>query len=183
MENLIFLFATSFVLRLTSARKFRNYFIGDTGCSVSLLPGCRNFEKVSTKNGDNVYFTEFKEDKVKYGVICITLNSEYDEDRGEALLLNYLNKLRKSFFILHHTGMQASIDWNCRNSVAFEDYWQDIDGNDWKIKAYSNGNAMSILYVKNINDLDVKKQDQFLDSFYFNKQEQRLLSAPVLIKK
>jgi hypothetical protein len=183
MENLIFLFATSFMLRFANSRKFRNYLIGNTGCSVLLNSACRDFEKVTTKSGDNVYFTEFRENDVKYGIICVTLNDEYPQDKGQALLFNYINKLRKSFFVLHHTGLQDAIDWNNRSSLAYEDYWQDIDGKDWKIKAYTNTDIMAILYVKNINQLDVKQQELFLDSFYFNRQPERIGIAASSIQK
>ena len=48
-----------------------------------------------------------------------------------------------------------------------EDYWQDGDQQDWKVKGYADGKTMAILYVKNIGRVEVKKQDLFLDGFHF----------------
>jgi hypothetical protein len=49
------------------------------------------------------------------------------------------------------------------------DYWQDEEGLDWKVKGYTDGRIIAVLYVKNINDISVEKQDKFLDSFCFSK--------------
>jgi len=75
--------------------------------------------------------------------------------------------LRAAFFILHNTGLANACDWNHHSSVTLTDYWQDSDQQDWKIKAYTNGKAIAILYVKNIGHVEVKKQDLFLDGFLF----------------
>ena len=46
-------------------------------------------------------------------------------------------------------------------------YWQDCSKKDWKVKGYTDGKTLAVLYVKNIGHVDVKKQDLFLDSFHF----------------
>src|SRR5438067_13392214 len=168
MENLIFLLATSFVLRISTSRKFKNYLIGDTGCSALLFSNS-DLEHVQNESGDRLYFTDYSENEVNYGIICIDLNEFYLQDEAEALLENYINKLRKHFFILHNTGLQPVMDWNSNDSSAFIDYWQVFDQKDWKIKGYTNGRFMAVLYVKNISQAEVKKQEEFLDSFHFGK--------------
>jgi hypothetical protein len=168
MENLFYLLATSFVLRISGYKKFKNYLIGDTGCSVLLSSGTGTFDFSQTSSGDKLYFNEFCDNNVHYGIICIELIDDYDIDEAESLLQNYVSKLKKPFVIMHHTGFESAIDWNTRNSRAFVDYWQDAGQNDWKVKGYTNGKIMAILYVQNINKLDVKMQDQFLDSFHFS---------------
>jgi hypothetical protein len=45
------------------------------------------------------------------------------------------------------------------------DYWQDEDEMDWKVKGYTDGQIIAVLYVKNINQSTVEQQDLFLDSF------------------
>ena len=165
MENLIFLLATSFVLRLSTSRKFKSYFIGNTGCSALMFTN--NFKKNITPSGDHFYFNEFSEKNVTYGLICISLKQEYELRDTTEMLAGYINKLRAPYFILHNTGLSQTADWNHLSSIVLEDYWQDGNQQDWKVKGYADGKTMAILYVKNIGHVEVKKQDLFLDGFHF----------------
>ena len=158
--------ATSFVLRLTSPRKYGYHSIGDTGCSALLLSG-NDIDMTWTASGDQLHCTEFTENKVTYGIICIKLQQEYEMDEAIALLKNYINKLKGPFYILHNIGLKNSVDWNSTTSRVFVDYWQDAYQKDWKLKGYTDGNVMAVLYVKNISEVTVEKQDLFLDSFHF----------------
>jgi hypothetical protein len=167
MENLIFLLATSLVLRRSPAKKLQHYYIGDTGCSA-LLSSKHDFEKTSTESGDDLYFHEYSEGQVTFGIICIDLREQYDPEHATEMLRAYINKLKRPFFVLHQTGLQKDMDWNNVSSSTVIDYWQDADKNDWKIKAYTNGRFMSILYVKNIAQAEAANVDFFLDSFYFS---------------
>jgi hypothetical protein len=167
MENLIFLLATSFVLRLSSPRKLKNQFIGSTGCSA-LLALDEELESSFTSSGDRLYFHEFRERKVTYGMICVQMNEQYDMTLAVEMLTSYMEQLRSTFFILHHTGIHPAADWNSDSSRSFEDYWQDSYHKDWKVKGYTDGRTLCVLYVKNINQVDVRKQDLFLESFHFN---------------
>ncbi|HWJ92337.1 MAG TPA: hypothetical protein VNR87_14575 [Flavisolibacter sp.] len=166
MENLIFLLATSFALRLSSSKKFKNFFIGDTGCSALLLSSS-DVQRTKTVSGDHLYFSEFNESKVGYGLICIHLKQECDLNEASEMLHSYMEKLRGPFYVLHNTGIQKDVDWNTDCSKTLVDYWQDADKQDWKVKGYTDGRFMAVLYVKNISQVEVRKQDLFLDSFHF----------------
>src|SRR5215210_1653686 len=138
MENLILLLATTFVLRLSLSKKFKNYVIADTGCSALLFSGRRNFKQTITETGDNLYFNEFSEKDVTYGIICIKMKATYQLDEAMDMLAKYISKLRGPFFILHQTGLQKDEDWNTHCSRTLVDYWQDADKTDWKVKGYTN---------------------------------------------
>lgn len=166
MENLIFLLATSFVFRISSPRRFKNYFIGDTGCSALLFTG-NDFQQTRTITGDQLYFNECSEKDVDFGIICIRLQEEYTLDEASSMLKNYMDKLKDPFFVLHETGVQADTDWNSIYTRTLVDYWQDTENKDWKVKGYTNGHFLAVLYVKNISQVEVRKQDLFLDSFHF----------------
>ena len=49
------------------------------------------------------------------------------------------------------------------------EYWQDDEGNDWKVKGWTNGRFMALLYVKNFTEESIKEVDEFLNSFRFRK--------------
>ena len=170
MENLIFILATSFVLRLSSTRKLQHCFIGDTG-SFILFNKDIKFERTKTESGDDLYFNEFTEKDVVYGMICVAMNRQINEDEAVDMLGKYMNKLKGPFFVFHQVGQERSNDWNQESSGCIVDYWQDARGTDCKLKGYTNGKILAVLYVKNIGEAEVEKQEAFLDSFHFTSKQ------------
>ena len=166
MENLLLFLATSFIFRLSSSQKVKNQIIGTTGCSALLASEELDISK--TESGDKLYFHEFREKRVSYGMICVEMNEEYNLDESIEMLRAYVEKLRGPLYILHNTGIQEDSDWNSDQSRTIVDYWQDCDKKDWKVKGYTNGKILAVLYVKNISHVEVGRQDLFLDSFHFN---------------
>jgi len=83
------------------------------------------------------------------------------------MLRSYIEKLKAPLYILHNTGIDDDTDWNSEATRTVVDYWQDCNKKDWKVKGYTDGKTLAVLYVKNIGHVDVKKQDLFLDSFHF----------------
>jgi hypothetical protein len=63
----------------------------------------------------------------------------------------------------------ASMEIEKNNSLlTITDYWQDKAGIDWKVKGYTNGKVLSLLYVKNISNATVRAHDTYLDGFRFS---------------
>ena len=162
MENLILLLTASLAW-IKSSRKFKRTFIGIRECSLDFAPGVE-FEH-TTHEGDELYFAEHKENFITYGVLVAYLHEELEQEDARKVLSTYMNRLRQPFKAPHNTGI---VDCSASN-INLVDYWQDEDSVDWKLKAYSNGSTMAILYVKNINDSEVEKQEAFLNSFRFGK--------------
>lgn len=167
MENLLLFLATSLVIRFSTLKGFKLQLIGDTGCSA-LLPANKKADFSVTDSGDQLYFHEFADKNVTYGMICIKMNGHYSLNEAESMLSSYIDQLKSPFYILHNTGLHADADWNSETSRTIVDYWQDAHRKDWKVKGYTDGKALAVMYVKNIGNADVKKQDLFLDSFHFN---------------
>jgi len=167
MENLMLLLATSLVVRLAPNKKERNKFIGNTGCSSLVFSAHARFRKSVTESGDDLYFYEHEEAGLAYGVICVQLNQDYELQEATDLLVHYMDALKGPFYILHQTGLKKETDWNSESTRKLVDYWQDGDLMDWKVKGYTNGKQIAVLYVKNISLVDVARQDRFLDSFHF----------------
>jgi len=165
MENLLFLLATSFVLRIASPRKAGLQAIGDTGCSIQFTNA--DFEKTLTSSGEDLFFNEYISSRITYGAICIRMKQRYSLEQAAGMLGEYINKLRGPFYIFHSVGHEAAADWNHAGSASLVDYWQDAVGVDCKVKGYTDGQFLAVLYVKNIGEADVTKVDAFLDSFHF----------------
>ncbi len=168
MENLIFLLTASLVF-YKSSKQPRRTIIGDTNCSVQFFPDAE-FDFTQTEAGDQLYFAEHTDKKVRYGVLCASLSSKLPLAEAQDVLTTYLSRLQKPFHALYNTGINPCQTWTQGDDcVKMIDYWQDEDNFDWKVKGYTDGETIAVLYVKNISELEVDKQDQFLDSFYFSR--------------
>ena len=163
MENLFMFLATSLILRI-STPKFRRYLIGHSGCTSLLLSGNNQLHIEHTTERDVIYFNESTVDGIMYGLICIQMKQLYTMSQAENILVQYINRVRKPLQIAYNSMMEVE---NLNGQITITDYWQDNDGVDWKIKGYTNGKTVAVLYVKNITDVPVKEHDTFLNGLKF----------------
>ncbi len=89
----------------------------------------------------------------------------YNLQQAETILVQYINKARKPFGAVLNIGMEIK---KLYGHVSISDYWQDKEGIDWRIKGFTNGKIVSVLYVKNITAASVSDLDKFLNSFRFS---------------
>lgn len=155
--------ATSLVLRVTSPR-FRRYLIC-SGCSTLLNSAGRTLHIRYTKEGDKIYFNEYACDGISYGIICAEMKKTYTAERAEKILINFINRVRKPMHISVNDAMEVEAN---DHYLTITDYWQDHAGIDWKIKGYTNGSVIALLYVKNITDTNVKNHDAYLNGLRFS---------------
>lgn len=163
MENLFVFLATSLVLRATGPR-FKRYII-QPGCSTFLHSSACTLHVRHTKDGDKVLFNEYVEEGVTYGTICVQMQETYPLEAAETILVNYMNRVRKPMHITCNVSMECKQE---DGQLTITDYWQDGEGTDWKVKGYTNGKIVAVLYVKNIGDTTVSDHDAFLNGFRFS---------------
>lgn len=164
MERLIFLLTTGLVVHI-SGRRFKRYYIGHTGCSTRHLSG--EFTTAFTTAGDKVFFNEVDEKDVTYGFVCVQMKDVSTMNEAYVILLQYLGNIQKPFGIIHDSTSEYFAVQNL-GPMVLEDYWQDENGKDWKVKAYTNGQILAVLYVKNISKSKAKDEEKFLNSFRFS---------------
>lgn len=164
MENLFLLLATTLVLRI-SKPKFKRYLLGATGCSSLLVSGNNTVHYKHTKEGDRVYFYDQTVNGVTFGFISVQMKEVFTLHQSENILAQYINRVRKPFRIAFNISMEIEKKGNL---VTIADYWQDEHGIDWKIKGYTNGKTIAVLYVKNITETPVAEHDAFLNGFRFS---------------
>jgi len=164
MENLFMFLATSLVLRLSTPR-FKRYLIG-SGCSSLLISGNNTLHWKYTKDGDRVYFYDQAVAGVTYGLVMVQMKEVFTMRQAEAILVQYVNRMRKPFQIMYNISMTIAAK---DGIVTLSDYWQDEQGIDWKIQGYTNGKTIAVLYVKNIAEAPVKEHDAFLQGFKFSR--------------
>lgn len=155
--------ATSFVLRVAVPR-FRRYIICP-GCSALLNSGAKTLHIRYTREGDKLFFNEYAVDGVTYGMVCVQMKDLYTLERAEHILVQFVSRARRPLHIACNTSMEVE---TTKRLVTVTDYWQDKAGIDWKIKGYTNGKVIALLYVKNITDTTIKNHDAYLNGFRFS---------------
>ena len=164
MENFFAFLANSLVLRRAASPELKRFLIGQSGCSTLLHSQDRTLHIRYTKEGDKIYFNEFVAGKVGYGTVCVQMHEAYSLYNANNILVQYINRVRKPMNIIYNFSMEIE---KSLGLITITDYWQDKAGIDWKIKGYTNGKVVALLYVKNINDSSVKNHDAFLNGFRF----------------
>jgi hypothetical protein len=164
MENLFLLLATSLVLRIPQP-KFKRFLLGATGCSTYLISGNNTVHFKHTKDGDRVYFYDQTVNGVTFGFISVQMKELFTLHQAENILIQYINRVRKPFGIAINISMEVEKKGGV---ITINDYWQDENGLDWKIKGSTNGKTIAVLYVKNISNSLVEEHDLFLNGFKFS---------------
>ena len=172
MKRFLSLLIVLFVINaVTYAQSLKKYTIGQSGCNVYMFCNPGEFDRSYSEDSSIVYTGECKTtDPLTYGVICVQLKEPLSSlQDAEDLLVAYLDFLKKSFDISiaagYGKGNMLNSDPSTRGVV---DYWKGKDGAEWKIKGWSNGKAMGILYVFAPGKLnETQKVNAFLDGFRF----------------
>ena len=152
----------------SSAQSLKKYPVGSSGCSVYLF--CNPaFDESYSEDSSKVYTTECSKDSVYYGVICVKLlNAVTDINQAENLVVAYLDYLKKAFNIEHAVGYgKGNRLNNNENTRGVIDYWKDKDNNNWKVKAWTDGKFIGVMYAYAKKELPETKADVVLNSFRF----------------
>ncbi|HEY6064226.1 MAG TPA: hypothetical protein VIV35_11485, partial [Chitinophagaceae bacterium] len=150
------------------AQSLKKVPISNSGCSVYTFCDFR-FGKEYSEDSSLVYTGECIKEGVGYGVICVKLAEPADDlDRAEESVINYLDYLKTSFKILKSAGYGRGHRLaNNENTRGVIDYWEDSDKNNWKIKAWTDGKFIGVLYGYSAKELNETKLNLFLESFRF----------------
>jgi hypothetical protein len=153
-------------------------FNGAIGQSLKKMPvsnsGCFfygycdiKFDFDYSEDSSKVYMGECANSDVNYGVVCIQLlESVKDIEKVEDLMISYLDYLKLNFEIKSAAGYGKGHRLNkSENTRGILDYWKDADGNNWKIKAWSDGKYIGVLYAYSKKELPENKVNLFLEGF------------------
>jgi hypothetical protein len=168
MKRWFFLVGFSFCFLFAHTQSLKKIPISNSGCSVYTYCDFQ-FETEYSEDSSLVYVSECVKDDMNYGVICVKLSKPADNpDRAEESLINYLDYLKTSFKISKSAGYgRGHRIANNENTRGVLDYWEDSEKNNWKIKAWTNGKYIGVLYGYSSKELPETKLNVFLDSFRF----------------
>ena len=168
MKRYSLLLALSLCFLFSRAQSFKKVDISNSGCSLYTFCDLK-FEMDYSGDSSLVYVSECAKDGVNYGVICVKLIQPADDlNRAEESLINYLDYLKSSFKILKSAGYGRGHRLaNNENTRGVIDYWEDSDKNKWKVKAWTDGKFIGVLYGYSAKELNETKLNVYLESFRF----------------
>jgi hypothetical protein len=154
-----------------SSQGIKKYSIGNSGASVYFFCDPGTFTMTLTEDSSRVYSGDcMTSDSIHYGIICVSLKESVSVGAdAENLLIKYLDFLKTVYHIKQAVGYgkghQLKNDASTRGVV---DYWKDADGDEWKVKGWTNGRMMAVLFAYGHKGPgNTPKLDLFLDGFRF----------------
>lgn len=153
-------------------QSLKKYAIANTGSSVYSF--CEpDFTDVEfSEDSSAIHKSICDKDGYQYGVICVQLR-ETISDLAVATTLgqSYCDYLKTVYDITESAGYGGGHQLNNDERTAgFIDYWKDKNGGAWKIKCWTNGTQIVVLFLVHDGELpsdDFAKQELFLNGFRF----------------
>jgi hypothetical protein len=166
MENLLSFLAAAFSSALEKPGKIT---IGAPGCTLSVHKP-PTVHRIETQEGYPAYIGQSKIREASYGFASVILPEKItDPEVFHKKLYGLLEDVYSSFRIVYGTGLSYGYTHPGDESIfGFTEYWQDKEGLDWKVKAWTNGQVMTVLYIRNIGRVKLKDQDSYLDGISFS---------------
>jgi hypothetical protein len=168
MKKTFLLIAFSFCFILTGAQGLKKIPIANSGCSLYSFCDFK-FETQYSEDSSIVYVSECEKEGLNYGIICVKLlNASSSLNDAERTLISYLDYLKTSFKILKSAGYGKGHKLaNNEKTRGVLDYWEDSDKNNWKVKGWTDGKFIGVLYGYSAKELPDSKLNVFLDGFRF----------------
>ncbi len=158
-----------FICVIAHSQSLKKYPIGNTGCSVYAFCSLENFDSSKSQDSSDVFTAGCEKEDLHYGVILIKLTEKIQSlSDAEATAIAYLDFLKTTFSISSAVGYgKGHILRNNNDTRGVIDYWKDEENNNWKIKAWTDGQFIAVLYAYTANELPDTKLNVFLDGFRF----------------
>jgi hypothetical protein len=165
--RIVLVILTFFISYPAFSQSLKKYPISNSGCSVYMHCDPKKFDFDYSEDSSKVYTGECINAEVNYGVICIQLLKPIDDlQAAEEMMISYLDFLKADFNIRSAAGYGKGHRLNNKeNTRGIIDYWKDGEQQNWKVKAWTDGKFIGVLYAYSLKDLPETKVNTFLDSF------------------
>lgn len=169
MNNLLWLIVTCTCCSNLFGQSIKKYPVGDSGCSAYFFCTPSKFNVSYSDDSSKVYTGDcMATDSLTYGVICIKLKEKVgDIQQAEDLTISYLDYLKTNFDINSAVGYGKGHRLEGKeNTRGIIDYWKSKTGNELKIKGWTDGKFIGVLYVYANGSLnETNRVNLFLDGF------------------
>jgi hypothetical protein len=145
----------------------KKYAISNTGCAAYFYCNPGTFELSYSDDSSKVYTAECENAEVSYGVIGVELKEPNNNmAASEDLLISYLDYLKTAFKITSSAGYGKGHRLKNREDTrGVIDYWTDEEKNNWKIKGWTDGKFIAVMYAYSKKELPDSRVNLFLDGF------------------
>ena len=170
--KIIFMFRVSLAILFTfqfftvSAQTLKKLPVGRSGCSIyTYCPTKFDFDY--SEDSSAVYTGECLNAEVTYGTICIKLLKPINDlAAAEEMMISYLDFLKADFHVKSSTGYGKGHTLNKNEQTrGVLDYWKDTEGQNWKVKGWTDGKYIGVMYAFSKKELPEGKVNAFLDGF------------------
>lgn len=164
----LFIFSLLIISLSGYTQVVKKYPVSNSGCSFYNY--CESkFEISKSQDSSTIYTGECTASEITYGIICVKLIAPLtDIALAESVMIAYLDYLKQSFTIIKAAGYgKGHILNNNSNTRGLLDYWEDKDNNKWKVKSWTDGNFIGVLFAYSIKPLPESKVNIYLDGFRF----------------
>ena len=146
-------------------QSLKKYEIGNSGCSAYFFCDPGTFAQSYSDDSSRVYTAECNAEGTAYGLIFVKLATPVSEiTAAEDLLVAYMDYLKKAFKITSAVGYGKGHRLKEKESIhGIIDYWMDENKNNWKVKGWTDGRFIAVLYADLLKDVPENKVDVFLD--------------------
>lgn len=143
--------------------------ISNTGCTVQVYCFPGRFDAYDLEDGSTVFADDCEKEEITYGIYCVKLKTPLTNlDAAEDTAISYLDFLKLDYGIVKANGYDKGHRLNKNESTrGVFDTWKDADEHKWKIKAWTNGKFICVLYMHSIKELPDKKATVFLEGLRF----------------
>ena len=168
MKRILLSLGFSIFILYGYAQVIKKYPISKSGCFVYMFCDPLRFDEAYSQDSSKVYNAECTKDDIRYGVICAKLLKPVENlDEAQELAASYLDYLKVDFEIKSAVGYGKGNHLNSNeNTRGIVDYWTDKENNNWKVKAWTDGKFIAVLYAYTKTEVPVKV-DVFLNGFRF----------------
>ncbi len=169
MKKLLFVVLSYFSIAAGSSQSLKKYDIGNSGCTIYSFCDPVKFDVTYSEDSAKVFTSECKGEDVFYGIICIKLTEEISPiSTAETTLVSYLDFLKSAFKITSAAGYGKGHRLQGKeNTRGIIDYWKDDEKNNWKVKGWTDGKYIAVLYTYSLTDLPDTKVNAFLNGINF----------------
>jgi hypothetical protein len=153
----------------STAQQLKKYPIGNSGASTYMYCDPKKFDFDYSTDSSSVYTGQCQVSEVTYGIILIKLLHPIEDlEDAEEVMVSYLDFMKVDFHVKRSAGYgkghQLNKDPDTRGIL---DYWTDTEEQKWKVKSWTNGKMIGVLFAYSMIELPEPRVNIFLEGLRF----------------
>ena len=169
MKKFFLIVISLFSISNVSGQSIKKYPIGESGCAAYFFCDPGAFNLSYSEDSSKIYMGECLTGETYYGLICVQLNQNISKiTEAEDVMQSYLDYLKTSVKVTAAAGYGKGHRLKGKENIhGIIDYWKDENGVNQKVKGWTDGNFIIVLYAKSAKELVETKTNIFLDGIVF----------------